>query len=185
MTPHPTVLIVEDEPDLLELYTLWLRSDYGVRTALDAEAALEELDEDVDVVVLDRRMPGLSGDEFLASVRRQGYTCRVAVVSAVTPDFDILEMDFDEYVTKPVTADELQAAVARLAGRDADAAFLRELFALTSKKHILEGAKSDIQLESNDDYERLAGELDRLRRRLEAAGGLEDDVTGILRDIQS
>jgi len=104
----PLVLVVEDEPDLADLYAAWLGDEYRVRTAYGGQEALDELDEaddEVDAILLDRRMPGLSGDEVLAAVRERGIDCRVAMVTAVEPDFDILKMGFDDYLVKPVTSD--------------------------------------------------------------------------------
>lgn len=82
----PVVLVVDDEEDLANLYSQWLSDDYAVRTAYNGEQALERLDETVDVVLLDRRMPGLSGDDALNRIREREYDCRVAMVTAVDPD---------------------------------------------------------------------------------------------------
>lgn len=53
------------------------------------------IDEDVDVVLHDCRMPDRSGGQTLERIREQGYDCRVAMVTAVDLDFDIVEMDFE------------------------------------------------------------------------------------------
>ncbi len=74
-TDRPSVLIAEDEPDLANLYTSRLEERYDVRTAYDGTEALEAIDGDIDVVLLDRRMPGLSGD--LASRRSESGTSTV------------------------------------------------------------------------------------------------------------
>ena len=83
----PLVLVVEDEPDLADLYATWLKIDYSVRTAYGGEEAVEQLDDEIDVVLLDRRMPGLSGDEVLTKIRERGIDCYVSMVTAVEPDF--------------------------------------------------------------------------------------------------
>ncbi|MFP4188521.1 MAG: response regulator transcription factor, partial [Halobacteriales archaeon] len=108
------VLVVEDEKDLADLYSMWLSETYEVRTAYDAEQALELTDEDVDVVLLDRRLPGISGDEYLERIRGQGYACPVAVISAVEPDLEILEMGFNDYVVKQISKREMHELVERL-----------------------------------------------------------------------
>ncbi len=82
----PLVLVVEDEPDLADLYATWLRGEYRVRVAYGGREALEKLDDEVEVVLLDRRMPDLSGDEALKEIRERGFDCRVAMVTAVEPD---------------------------------------------------------------------------------------------------
>ena len=100
---RPVVLIVEDEPDVAETYKLWLRNDYEVRMAHDGDEGLELLDDSVDVVLLDRMMPGLSGDEVLERIRERDLGCRVSMVTAVEPDFDILEMGYYSLVEKQAT----------------------------------------------------------------------------------
>jgi len=80
-------------------------ADHEVRTAYSGEEALEKVDEDVDIVLLDRLLPDLPdlpGDEVLERVRERGLDCRVVMVTAVDPDFDIVELPVDEYIHKPV-----------------------------------------------------------------------------------
>ena len=164
----PIVLIVEDERGLAELYELWLHDDYEVRTAFDGEHALELVDEAVSVALLDRRLPGLSGDDVLERIREQELDCRVAMVSAVKPDFDVLEMGFDDYVSKPVSQEDLRETVARLvtlATYDRD---IREYYALVSKKAALETQKSASELETSETYMALEGEINDVRAQLDA-----------------
>lgn len=164
----PIVLIVEDERGLAELYELWLQDDYEVRTAFDGEHALELVDEAVSVVLLDRRLPGLSGDDVLERIREQELDCRVAMVSAVKADFDVLEMEFDDYVSKPVSQDALRETVERLvtlATYDRD---IREYYALVSKKAALETQKSASELETSETYTALEGEINDVRAQLDA-----------------
>ncbi|EMA68915.1 response regulator receiver protein [Halorubrum aidingense JCM 13560] len=164
----PLVLVVEDEPDLADLYAAWLGDEYRVRTAYGGQKALEELDEvdnEVDAILLDRRMPGLSGDEVLAAVRERGIDCRVAMVTAVEPDFDILKMGFDDYLVKPVTSDTLRETVEGLLRRGEYDTEMQELFALTSKKAMLEAEKSATELDGNDEYRRLTDRIAELRSK--------------------
>lgn len=71
---QPTVLAVDDEPDLAELYRVYLDATYDVRIATGGEEALSMMDESVDVVLLDRRMPEMSGHEVLEAIRGKGTT---------------------------------------------------------------------------------------------------------------
>ena len=160
----PLVLVVEDEPDLADLYAAWLGDEYRVRTAYGGREALDQLDE-VDAILLDRRMPGLSGDEVLTAVRERGIDCRVAMVTAVEPDFDILEMGFDDYLVKPVTSETLRETVEGLLRRGEYDSEVQELFSLTSKKAMLESEKSASDLADNEEYQRLTGRIDELRER--------------------
>ena len=164
----PLVLVVEDEPDLADLYAAWLSDEYSVLTADGGQEALDQIDEaddDVDAILLDRRMPGLSGDEVLAAVRERGIDCRVAMVTAVEPDFDILKMGFDDYLVKPVTSDTLRETVDGLLRRGEYDTDVQELFSLTSKKAILETEKSATELADNQEYQDLTERIEELRSK--------------------
>ena len=182
----PVVLIVEDEPDVAETYRLWLEDSYTVETARNGDEGIEKLDNSVDVVLLDRMMPGLSGDEVLEHIRREEIDCRVAMVTAVEPDFDILEMGFDAYLSKPVKSDELDETVENLLERSTYDSLLQEYYALVEKRATLEATKSASELDENDEYERLKSRLDELREDLsDTLGGIDndDDFVATLRDI--
>lgn len=109
-----TVLAVDDLREYLDVYEHRLGDEYEVRTAHGGEAALAAVDEDVDVVLLDREMPGVSGDDVLAAIREEGYDCRVAIVTANEPDEDVVGLGYDAYLRKPVSADDLTDVVERL-----------------------------------------------------------------------
>ncbi len=172
----PVVLIVEDEPDVAETYRLWLEQDYEVRMAQDGDEGLDQLEEAVDVVLLDRMMPGLSGDEVLAQIREQELGCRVAMVTAVEPDFDILEMGFDAYLSKPIKSDQLAETVENLLERSEYDSLLQEYYALVEKQATLEATKSRAELADSDEYQGLKDDIGELREDLsDTLGGIEDD----------
>jgi DNA-binding response OmpR family regulator len=164
---RPTVLVVEDEPDLADLYSEWLKSDHDVRTAYGGEKALEVIDEGVDIVLLDRRMPDLSGDEVLDAIREKQIECRVSMVTAVEPDFDIVEMGFDDYLVKPVSRESLQDAVSGLLLRSEYDEGMQELFSLASKKALLESERSSTELKDNKEYQQLTDQIEALRGELD------------------
>jgi DNA-binding response OmpR family regulator len=172
----PVVLIVEDEPDVAETYRLWLEDTYTVRVAGNGEVGIDALDESVAVVLLDRMMPGLSGDEVLEQIREQGLDCRVAMVTAVEPDFDILEMGFDAYLSKPVKSDQIRDTVENLLERSEYDSLLQEYYSLVEKQATLEATKTSVELEDSDEYDDLTARIDDLRDELsEMLGGIEDD----------
>jgi DNA-binding response OmpR family regulator len=172
MSEHATILIVDDEPSITDLYALRLEDEYDVRTAYSGSEALEKIDEDVDVVLLDRRMPDLSGDEVLSKIREEGIGCRVAMVTAVDPDFDILDLGFDAYVVKPVSEEDLKDTVDTLLRRATYDDQLRDLTAMMSKKAALESEKSEDELADNEEYQRLTDRLENVRGSLDET--LED-----------
>ena len=172
----PVVLIVEDEPDVAETYRLWLEDTYTVRVAGNGNEGLDALDGSVAVVLLDRMMPGLSGDEVLEQIREQGLDCRVAMVTAVEPDFDILEMGFDAYLSKPVKSDQIRDTVENLLERSEYDSLLQEYYSLVEKQATLEATKTSVELEGSDEYDDLTARIDDLRDDLsEMLGGIEDD----------
>ncbi|QKG91510.1 HalX domain-containing protein [Halorubrum salinarum] len=188
----PLVLVVEDEPDLADLYAAWLGDEYRVRTAYGGREALDQLDEadnQVDAILLDRRMPGLSGDEVLTAVRDRGIDCRVAMVTAVEPDFDILEMGFDDYLVKPVTSDTLRETVEGLLRRGEYDSEVQELFSLTSKKAMLESEKSANDLADNEEYQRLTDRIEELRERADesrdAVASDDEDYEKLFQDFDA
>lgn len=162
-----TVLIVEDETDVAHLYTRILSKDHDVRTAHDGEEALELFDETVDVVLLDRRLPGKSGDKVLTEVRKRGHDCRVAMVSAVEPDFEIADFPIDDYLVKPVDNDELRNAVEDLLLRSTIDVGRQELFALVSRRRTLEDQKRRSELEDNPEYQKLCNRITEITEKLE------------------
>ncbi len=156
------VLVADDNKRVNTMHTAWLDDDYTVRTASDGEETLRSLDSDVGVVVLDRRMPGLSGDEVLDWIRSQRYDIRVVVVTSEDVDLDILEMGFDEYLTKPVRKAELREVVADLFDRQAYSKQLREYLALRSKLGLLRAEYPDDTLATHELYQRLQDRLEEL-----------------------
>ncbi|KOX98263.1 MULTISPECIES: response regulator [Halorubrum] len=158
-TPDATVLAVDDEPDLAELYRVYLDPEYDVRIATGGEEAIDAMDETVDVVLLDRRMPDMSGHEVLNAIRGEGYDARVAMLTAVEPDVDIVEMPFDDYKTKPVTKEDLLTLVEVLLHRAAFDERSQEFFALASKKAALEAAGTT----NSEEYEELIERMESVR----------------------
>jgi len=166
--PPVDVLIVEDEPQVAELYTSWLDDRYRVSIANGGEAALAAWDAEVDVVLLDRRMPDVSGDEVLSALRERGAECPVAIVTAVDPDVDIVEMGFDEYLVKPVDREDLVEAIERLLDRTKYRDALQEYFANVSKRSVLEKHVTDAELQQSDAYDRLQRRVAEIEEDLEA-----------------
>ncbi|NHN41313.1 response regulator [Halorubellus sp. JP-L1] len=165
-----TVLVVDDDADLAETYALWLREHVAVHTAFDGADALDALAAfDVDVVLLDRRMPSMSGDALLAAMRDRGHDQRVAMVTAVEPALSVVEMPFDDYLVKPVGRDALLSTVEALLALDEHADAFREYFALESKLAVLEAGPAYRDEDEADDLAALRERVAESRERALAA----------------
>ncbi len=173
-TSEWTVLIVDDEPGIRELMATWLEGEYQVVTAADGEKALSVVDETIDIALLDRRMPGLSGDDLLEELRARDYQFPVGMITAVTPNIDIVDMSFDDYVVKPVAKDELVRTVELLRKRADFDNQSRQFFRLASKRAKLRSSQH-VNHHSNPEYEQIEAEMADLRDRIaETLGEIGD-----------
>lgn len=156
---RPTVLVVEDEEPLAELYAHHLSGPYRTLVALSGAEALEHLDESVDVVLLDRRMPNYSGDEVLTEITRRDYDCKVAMLTAVVPDSDIVAFPIEAYLLKPVSPAILHQTVEQLLTfADHDEA-VQELVRLSLLQVTIERNCDPESLRTDDAYQRLSERL--------------------------
>jgi len=165
----PEVLIVDDEREVADAYALRLEGLCSVETVYDGETALRAVEErPVDVLLLDRHMPGLSGDEVLEELADRAFEGRVIMVTAIDPGFDVLDMPFDDYLCKPLDREDLRAAVEQqctVFGYET----LGEYFSTESKRSVLEAELPTDERNEHDGYatvERRAERLERRARRL-------------------
>lgn len=181
------VLVVDDEPDVADSYAAITRDRYEVRTAYSGEEALAELDEDVDVVLLDRRMPDMLGDDVLEKIRERGFDCRVAMVTAIDPDVDIIDMEFDDYVVKPVTHDEVLETIERLLRVAQYERTLREFYRVTRKHATLSNAKNADNLADSSEFGDLTEKREQLRDKLESTAErfADDDFQTLFSDFDT
>jgi len=171
-----TVLVVDDNRAIADTYAAFLREEYAVRTAYGGQEALAAVDATVDVVLLDRRMPEISGDEVLAEIQSRALDPRVVMLTAVDPDFDIVDMPFDAYVVKPVERGDVVGVVEEMCRRASYDDEFRRFLSLASKRAALEREKDDAELADNEEYDRIEDRLATLRERL----GIDtEDVEGI------
>ena len=172
------MLVVDDEVAVADTYALRLETEYETRVAYGGEEALEAVDEDVDAVLLDRRMPTLSGDEVLERLRDRGYDGVVVMTTAVDPDLNILEMDFDDYLCKPVDRETIVETLEQHLGPpDRTDDHLDEFFQVVSKLSLLKEEKTRAELEANEEFRRLQKRADELAGELrERVDGFEDLV---------
>ncbi|MEL6600855.1 MAG: response regulator [Pseudomonadota bacterium] len=121
-----TVLIVEDEPNIVESLAFLLQRDgFTVRTISDGADALAEVESTVpDVVILDVMLPNVSGFDILSNLRGSTRFADLPVMMLTAKgqrkDRDRAEdLGADIFVTKPFSNTEIVAEVRRLAERAA------------------------------------------------------------------
>jgi DNA-binding response OmpR family regulator len=119
------VLVVDDEPKIVDLVKLYLERDgYQVLTARDGHAALAAIrDEQPDLVILDLMLPGIDGVEVCRRVRRESNV-PIIMLTARAEEADKLiglEIGADDYVTKPFSPRELCGRVRAVLRRSAAA----------------------------------------------------------------
>ncbi len=137
MTTQRSILVVEDEADLAELIRFNLeREGYEVRVAADGQAGLHEaLRRPPHLLLLDRMLPLMSGDDLLAKLRREPATAAVPAImlTAKAEESDELiglALGADDYIAKPCS---MKLLVARVA------AMFRRQQALAEKEVLAEG----------------------------------------------
>ena len=126
--PKESLLIIEDDPDIVELVQYNLeREGFRVAAARDGERGLQEASSThPSLILLDLMLPGMEGLEVCRALRQNRGTRRIPLVilTAKGEETDIvlgLEMGADDYVTKPFSPRELTARV-RAVLRRAEAA---------------------------------------------------------------
>ncbi len=152
--PEARLLVVDDEPNILELLATSLRfAGFEVRTATNGTQALKlAADADPDLVVLDVMMPGLDGFEVVRRMRQEGNLAPVVFLTArdaVEDRIAGLTLGADDYVTKPFSLGELVARIRaslRRAGMAPEPVTARLTFA-------------DIELDEDAHEVRRAGQL--------------------------
>ena len=110
------LLLVDDEVNILELLKYSCEKEgYDILAAADGEQALELYKNNrVDLVVLDRMLPGIDGCDVLREIRNRGGETPVIMLTAKSTEEDKLkgfDLGADDYVTKPFSVRELLARI--------------------------------------------------------------------------
>ncbi len=121
-TERPTLLAVDDEPDILDFLERVFRKQYTVQRAVDAGQALTRLESGpVQLLVTDQRMPGISGLELLERVA-EDYPDMTRVLLSGFSDLPEITQAAEvglvhAYVVKPVDSARLREAVEEAVAR--------------------------------------------------------------------
>ena len=145
---EPIILVVDDEPSISEVVTIYLqRAGYQVTVARDGQAALEAIEQrPPDLVVLDLMLPKVDGLEITRRLRAQGNT-PIIMLTARREESDRitgLETGADDYVVKPFSPQELVSRVKAVLRRtrgsapgDAERAIEFEGLRIDPKTHLV------------------------------------------------
>ena len=113
-----TILVVDDEKDILELVSYNLQKEgFHIQTSQNGEDALEKIRSDrFDLLILDLMLPGIQGMELCKVLKSDNETASIPIImlTAKSEEFDKvlgLEMGADDYITKPFSPRELVARV--------------------------------------------------------------------------
>jgi two-component system response regulator VicR len=116
------IMVVDDEPDVVDLIKLVLESDgYTVITAYSGKESLEKLDKETpDLILLDIMMPQMDGWEVFRRIRADERTANipVAMLTAKTQSIDKMiglhVVKVDDYITKPFGRSELLERIKKI-----------------------------------------------------------------------
>ncbi|MDB9377263.1 response regulator, partial [Nodularia sphaerocarpa] len=148
----PKILVVDDEPDNLDLLYRTFCRDYQVLRAISGPAALDLLAQegDVSVIISDQRMPIMSGTEFLSLTATQYPDIIRIILTGYTDVEDLVEAinagKVFKYVTKPWESEELKAVVRQaLDTHNVLKARTRELTRTLRQESLLNGVTNTIR----------------------------------------
>lgn len=161
---EPTVLVVEDDRELADTYSVWLEPEYEVRTAYSGSDGLTWYDSSVDIVLLDRQIPDLSGMTVIQNMEKRDVNDQKAMLTGLEPGSDLAELPCDEYLRKPVTKSQLRDAVDELRVRSDLDDELQRHFTLTSK---IAALKNNDATDTADTVDALRREAEQTRARIE------------------
>jgi DNA-binding response OmpR family regulator len=111
-----TIAIIEDEEDLLELleFTLQQNGYDAVGFANTKKVKDFIIEENPDLLIVDRNLPGVEGSKFVQNLKKEGYDIPVIFLTAKADEDDIIEgfeRGADDYITKPFNMKELLARI--------------------------------------------------------------------------
>ncbi|GAA0137120.1 response regulator transcription factor [Paenibacillus sp. YSY-4.3] len=112
---NPTVLIVDDDPDIIELITVYLEAEhFGVLSANNGQQAYHLFNsESVDIILLDVMMPEMNGFQFIKELRKMSTTPVIFLTAKIEVADKILglQLGADDYIEKPFNPLELIARI--------------------------------------------------------------------------
>lgn len=165
MTDAPHILVIDDEPDIVDLVAYNLRKDgFIVSTAPDGEEALRKINtKDFALIILDLMLPGIQGMELCRMLKKSPRTENLPIIMLTAKVEEIdrilgLESGADDYLTKPFSPRELVARVKAVLRRAApkteeeniiyigDLIINKETYSVIKANHLLDLSATELKL---------------------------------------
>ena len=189
------VLVVDDEPDITALVAYHLaKNGFRVSTAASGHDALRAVQDEMPaLIVLDRMLPGMSGDEVLATVRASSASRDVPVLMLTARREELdrirgLALGADDYLTKPFSTRELVLRVTAILRRSRSASASADIVAVGALQidrahHRVTAGGQEVDLTATEF--RLLLTLAMRRGRVQSRAQLLDDVWEAAPDVQT
>jgi DNA-binding response OmpR family regulator len=201
MAMQPTVLVVEDEPAIRNLLNeILMRSGFDAIVAETGEAGLEiVITQKLDLVLLDLRLPTISGLDVLRKIRAERTTAILPVIILTAEDAEAdrivgLELGADDYVSKPFSPRELVARVRAVLRRattslpQVDPIFQRGQLIIDAGRHVVSYADQPIVLTATEYriLQFLAGRAGKVASREDISSAVrEGDADALDRTVDA
>lgn len=175
------ILIVEDDSAERELYEEMLKNQYDILKAKNGEKALEKISSEINLIMLDRKMPGLTGDQVLEKIRNNEdpkiREIPTIMLTALNADLDIINMGFDDYLNKPVSPKQLREKIQETLSLNKYSQNLNDYFSLVNKKNTLQDSLPEKELTENEKYQKLIKQIEEKRKQI------DEEITDIMEKI--
>lgn len=110
------VMIIEDDKMVCDLYEKILEKEYNVSKANNGEEALKKVSSEIDLILLDRRLPDKEGLEIMKEIKNNPKYEEIPIMmlTGLEPDFNIDEMPLEDYLEKPINPSDLRQSVEKI-----------------------------------------------------------------------
>jgi len=172
MTSH--VLLGVDDKEIA--YSAFLSTlDQHILTITTSEnSALHLVDENIDLIFLERPFIEPLASKLFERIRKQKYSCQVAIITGAEPNFDTCNTPFDAFLTKPIDNTELKQTTRKLAKRSELDDALKDYANLTSKLCQMKQKHSKKRLNQDQQFKEVETRINQLEIKIDS---LSTDLT--------